>query len=199
VLSRALVAEIQRLRALVDDRPVNSEVETFWVSDVLEPMLTVCVAAGRVVSWNIPGDLHAVGHSADVAQIVHTLLTNAHRHAPGSPVDVVVERGDDFARIRVEDRGAGVSESHRDTIFERGARGDAAADIEGHGLGLHIARTIARAQGGDLWVEERPGGGASFVLTVPTVTVLPTAVGERDRAASTWTHPLDDHKLRNAQ
>ncbi|HEV7525233.1 MAG TPA: HAMP domain-containing sensor histidine kinase [Acidimicrobiia bacterium] len=199
LLSRALVAEIQRLRALVDDRPVsvNAEVETFWVSEVLEPMLTVCVAAGWVVSWDIPADLHAVGRSTDVAQMVHALLTNAHRHAPGSPINVVVARGDDFASIRVEDRGPGVELSQREKVFERGERGDA-TDIDGRGLGLHIARTIARSHGGNLWVEERPGGGAAFVMTVPTVTVLPSAVRDRT-VSSTWKHPSTETDLRNAQ
>ena len=191
VLTRALVLEIQRLRALVDDRPANPEVETFWVGDVLESMLTVCVAGGWVVSWDIPADLYAVGRPDDVAQVVHALLTNAHRHAPDSAIDVVVRRQDEFALIRVEDRGTGVDASQREIIFDRGERGHACTDLEGRGLGLHIARNVARAQGGDLWVEERAGGGASFVLTVPTVTVLPSAVREREKAAaSSWAHPL---------
>jgi signal transduction histidine kinase len=200
VLSRALVAEIRRLRALVDDRPAKPDAETFWVLDVLEPMLTVCVAAGWVVSWDIPADVHAVSRSTDVAQVVHALLTNAHRHAPDSAIDVVVRREDDFAFIRVEDRGPGVAPSERETIFERGERGNATTDSEGRGLGLHIARTIARSQGGDLYVEERPGGGASFVLSVPTVTVLPTAARDRDRTSdANWSHPLGSHGLRSAQ
>ncbi len=163
-------------------------------------MLTVCVASGQVVSWDIPADLHGVGQSDDVVQIVHGLLTNAHRHAPGSPVDVVVRSIAGFAMIRVDDRGPGVAPGRRQEIFGRGVRGDAPADCPGHGLGLHIARTMARAQGGDLWVDERAGGGASFALTVPTVTVLSSARRDRDlAAASIWSHPLADTELRNAQ
>ncbi len=199
VLSRALVAEIRRLRALVEERPVPGEPETFWLRDVLEPMLTLAVAAGQIVSWEIPADLHAVGRSGDVAQVVHGLLANTHRHAALSPVDVVVERVDGFAVIRVEDRGPGVSADQRVAIFERGERGSARADCEGLGLGLHIARSVARAQGGDLWAEERPDGGASFVLTVPTVTVIPSARRDGDPVgASVWKHPLDIDEARSA-
>jgi signal transduction histidine kinase len=200
VLSRALVAEIRRLRALVEDRESSPEAETFWLRDALEPILTVCVAAGQVVSWDIPADVHAVGRSDDIAQVVHALLTNARRHAEHSPVDVMVERADGFALIRVEDRGPGVCSSQRQTIFERGERGNARAGSEGLGLGLHIARTIARAQGGDLWVDARLDGGASFALTVPTVTVLPSARRDGDLIeASVWSHPLATDPLRRAQ
>lgn len=199
VLSRALVAEIRRLRALVEDRPAAIEPETFWLRDVLEPMLTLAVASGQIVSWDIPADLHAVGRSDDVAQVVHGLLANAYRHATQSAVDVVVERVEGFAVITVGDRGPGVSAQQRETIFERGERGSARTDSEGLGLGLHIARTIARAQGGDLWVEERPNGGASFVLTVPTVTLLSSARRDGDPVeASAWTHPLNDGGMRTA-
>ncbi len=200
VLSRALVAEIRRLRALVEDRPTPAEPEMFLLDEVLEPMLTVCVAAGQVVSWDIPAEVYGVGRSDDVVQIVHGLLTNARRHAPGSPVDVVVRSAAGFAVIRVDDRGPGVAAGRREQIFGRGHRGDARAGCEGHGLGLHIARNMARAQGGDLRVDPRIGGGASFVLTVPTVTVLSSARRDRDIAgASVWSHPLAGTELRNAQ
>lgn len=200
VLSRALAAEIRRLRALVEDRPAaGTDAETFWLRDVLEPILTLSVAAGQIVSWDIPADLHAVGRSDGVAQVLRGLLANAERHAPLSPVAVVVERVEGFAVIRVVDGGPGVDPSHREAIFQRGERGDALADCEGLGLGLHIARTIARANGGDLWVEAGTAGGASFVLTVPTVTVLPSARRDGDLVeASAWTHPLGDPALRTA-
>ena len=56
-------------------------------------------------------------------------------------------------------------------------------------------------QGGDLWVEERTGGGASFVLTVPSVAVLPSAMRHRARNGDPVAPPapVDDHGLRNAQ
>ncbi len=54
----------------------------------------------------------------------------------------------------------------RRTVFRRGARGQDAG-AAGRGLGLTIAEELARGQGGQLWVEERPGGGASFVLSLP--------------------------------
>jgi signal transduction histidine kinase len=95
---------------------------------------------------------------------VHALVANAHFHASGTPIDVSVCRSGGHVLIRVEDRGPGVARGCRERIFERGFQGD--ADHEGRGLGLAIARRLCRDQGGDLWVESRPGGGAAFVLAL---------------------------------
>jgi signal transduction histidine kinase len=70
----------------------------------------------------------------------------------------------DRIELRVEDRGPGVRADIRRLIFERGWRGQ--DDVEGSGLGLYVAARLVRDQGGDLHVEERAGGGASFVMTL---------------------------------
>ena len=71
-----------------------------------------------------------------------------------------------FVLLLVDDRGPGVKPAHRERIFERGERPDHKANTEGHGLGLHIARGLARSLGGELWVEQHPRGGARFVLAL---------------------------------
>lgn len=171
-LANALVAELGRLRVLVEPKEAIEDSE-FSVRDALQPQLTVSVAAGLPVTGNVPDDLHALGCAADVAQVTHALLTNARRYAPGSPIEVTAARQDGYAVVFVEDRGPGVARGHRELIFERGERSDHADDPDGHGLGLHIARRLARQNGGDLWVEPRRGGGARFVLSVPSAR--PTA------------------------
>ena len=71
--------------------------------------------------------------------------------------------------IRVTDRGPGVPEEERERIFEPFHRCRATPPARGAGLGLAIARGFAEANGGRLWVESRPGQGASFVLALPAV------------------------------
>jgi signal transduction histidine kinase len=71
--------------------------------------------------------------------------------------------------VRVEDTGPGIPADEREAVFERYYRGgDARTRGEGTGLGLAIARAVARAHGGDIIVEGAPGGGAAFVVTLPT-------------------------------
>jgi signal transduction histidine kinase len=62
-----------------------------------------------------------------------------------------------------------VAPEKRDLIFEPFQR--ASSDTRGVGLGLHVAREIVRLHGGGLSVEERAGGGATFVLVLPKVAV----------------------------
>jgi signal transduction histidine kinase len=74
----------------------------------------------------------------------------------------------------VEDAGPGVPEPERARLFEPFAKG-AGAPAEGAGLGLAIARQIARHHGGEIGFEPRPGGGSRFVATLPGRAAAPGA------------------------
>jgi len=104
----------------------------------------------------------------DVERIVSNLLDNAIRHSPaGEVVELAVEEssGRDV-KIRVRDRGPGVSAADRARIFEPFQRSGAArAEARGAGLGLAIARELARKHGGDITLEAVEG--ACFVVTLP--------------------------------
>jgi signal transduction histidine kinase len=163
-LARALEAELARLQELVAPHDRGVAGIAFSVEEALVPTLRVGEAAGWPVAWRIPAGLCAIGRPAHCAQVVHALVANAHRHARGTPIDVSASRKGEHVLIRVEDRGPGVARGCREQIFERGCRAD--QEGEGQGLGLAVARRLCREQGGDLWVEARPGGGAAFVITL---------------------------------
>lgn len=119
-----------------------------------------------------PSTLRVRGHASDLRRLVRNLLENAARHAPrGSEVLVeATPRGDDVL-LAVDDAGEGVPAEELERIFEpfyRGAR-TRASDERGAGLGLAIARGIARRHRGDLSCQEGcRGRGARFVLRIPT-------------------------------
>ncbi|MET0145002.1 MAG: HAMP domain-containing sensor histidine kinase [Ilumatobacteraceae bacterium] len=101
-------------------------------------------------------------------RILANLLENALHHG-GGPVRISVERTDGpFLLVAVEDAGPGVARGERGRIFERFARGSAARHRIGTGLGLALVAEHATAHGGDAWAEDRPGGGARFVVRMPT-------------------------------
>ncbi|HEY7895221.1 MAG TPA: ATP-binding protein [Gemmatimonadaceae bacterium] len=99
------------------------------------------------------------------------LVENALKYgAPGTPVELDVDRDGPMLLFRVSDRGPGVPEAERERIFEPFYRPPGVpADIGGSGLGLTIARGLAEAQGGDVRYEPRPGGGSVFSLRLPAV------------------------------
>jgi two-component system OmpR family sensor kinase len=102
-----------------------------------------------------------------IKQVLTNLLANAARFAPkSSEVTVEVKEQDSKIRVSVIDRGEGVPESLREKIFDRFYRIDNSRNREtgGSGLGLAIAKSIIDAHGGKIWVDETPGGGATFIF-----------------------------------
>jgi signal transduction histidine kinase/putative methionine-R-sulfoxide reductase with GAF domain len=109
--------------------------------------------------------------AAKVERIVENLVANAARHTPeGSSLWVRVELAADGATIVVEDEGAGVPADLREAVFEPFRQGPAKESIHapGVGVGLSLVARFAELHGGRAWVEERPGGGASFRVHLPS-------------------------------
>jgi PAS domain S-box-containing protein len=129
------------------------------------------VTAEPVVAWV---------DSAKVERVVENLLANAGRHtAPGTPVWVRVARRDGGVLLAVEDAGGGVPRELRATLFEPFRRGPgAAAHAPGVGIGLSLVARFAELHGGRAWVQDRPGGGASFQVLLPDAAE-PADVGGR--------------------
>lgn len=127
--------------------------------------------AGVGLELEVSGAARDAVLHADVArlgQVLTNLLDNARRHTPaGGSVRVGVERRGDTVRIRVTDTGEGVAAEHLPHLFERFYRVDAARDRDhgGSGVGLAIARAIARAHGGEV-VAASAGLGRGTVVTV---------------------------------
>src|SRR5205809_3205970 len=108
------------------------------------------------------------GDRRRTAEVVAGLVHNATKYTPeGTRIAVRIERADDRAIVRVRDEGPGVPPQDRARIFEPYARGVAHDDIAGSGIGLFAARRVVEGQGGDLWLEDAPGGGAVFAFTLP--------------------------------
>lgn len=120
-----------------------------------------------------PGAAEAVVrmHPVRLRRILANLLHNADRHGGGATCVRVVCHGN-RASVAVEDAGPGVPAQSREGIFNRLA--PASTGEQGSHLGLALCRLHARLAGGDLSVEDRPGGGARFVLELPTAGTVDT-------------------------
>ncbi len=127
--------------------------------------------AGLTLKKDFPEEQVVVNTDRDaLEQIVLNLIDNACKYAgEGGEVTVELRREGAGAEVRVLDRGAGVPAAHAERIFEKFHRVDdtLTAEKSGAGLGLSIARQLARGLGGDLHYEPREGGGAVFILSLP--------------------------------
>jgi len=125
----------------------------------------------RPVSASVATGITVTGDEDRLRQVVGNLLANVRVHTPAdAPVDVSLAAGEHGPEVRVADRGPGIAPEHANRVFDRFYRADPgrSRDRGGSGLGLSIAASVAGALGGTLAVEETPGGGATFVLRLPT-------------------------------
>lgn len=176
------LGETQRLARLVDGLLTVSRHQSTGAAPPLQPCALDSMleqsfqllqprarSRGQILHLQGSASEHRVlAHPDSLRQIVDNLLDNALRHAPErSQVDVVVQQEDaQTLRVGVMDRGPGVAGDAWEEIFLRFRRLQEARDRDsgGAGLGLAIARQLAERQGGRLWGEPRPGGGACFWL-----------------------------------
>jgi two-component sensor histidine kinase len=110
----------------------------------------------------------AQGESRSVIQILVNLIGNAVRYSTErTAVTISFERSGNAALVHVADKGPGIDPADHERIFEPFEQGT--GGNEGSGLGLSIARRLARAMGGDIQLDSAPGEGARFTLALPAV------------------------------
>jgi len=125
----------------------------------------------RDIRLDVPDDmpLALMDHTL-IEQAVAKLIANAASYAPSrSSIEIDAEYGNDHLLVSVSDRGPGLPPDATERVFEKFYRGEGRR-AGGLGLGLSIARGFVEAHGGTLTVENRDGGGARFLISLPVRT-----------------------------
>ncbi|ABF52884.1 sensor histidine kinase [Sphingopyxis alaskensis] len=121
----------------------------------------------RISAPSTDDRMPATGEFRRVLQVLLNLLGNAIRYSPeDSQIWIRVDREGDRAMVTVADQGQGIDAEQQAMVFEKFER-LGRTDSGGSGLGLYIARRLARAMDGDLTVDSAPGQGARFTLSLP--------------------------------
>jgi two-component system OmpR family sensor kinase len=190
--------ESRRMGALVDDllllarldqgRPLRRDpVDLSRVCADAVADLRAAAPSHPVVAA-VDAGVRVVGDEDRLRQVVGNLLGNVRVHTPaGTPLEVVLRAtaGDGgaggWAELRIVDHGPGIPPDHAQHVFDRFYRADAgrSRDTGGSGLGLSIVASIVAAQGGRLWHEATPGGGATFGALLPLAPDAPVTASSQ--------------------
>ncbi len=180
-LATTVTEESVRLQAIVDDllllarfdegalRLAHSEVDLDDV--VLAEAVRLRGASALVIDTRSVAAARVAGDDRYLARLVRNLGDNAVAHARGR-IDLALAASDGHALLTVDDDGPGIPEPEQARVFERFVRVDEARDRSsgGTGLGLPIAREIARAHGGDIVLSTSPLGGLRAEVRLPTTS-----------------------------
>ena len=163
-----LVGDLLDLSRL-DAGAAPPEPEAFELPDLVREAVAALHAQGRV---EIAGETPVVEvDGVQLQRAIANLIENALKFSPpGIPVHVRITATRQEAIVRIVDQGPGLEPEEQERVFEPFYRRDG-DPRSGAGLGLAIARGFVEANGGRVWVESRPGQGATFAVAVPVAAV----------------------------
>lgn len=138
---------------------------------VLEDLRQLADKREIAIVSEVESDLRAEVDPSRVQQVLFNLVDNAIKYGrKGGQVNVTARpAGNGYLQVSVLDDGPGIPSEAQERVFERFYRVDKARSREqgGTGLGLAIVKHIVQAHTGEVWVESKPGEGASFCFTIP--------------------------------
>jgi signal transduction histidine kinase len=173
---------VRQLAGLVDDlfelaRIDAGDLNVELAETSLDGIVTTCLQGLAAEARARKIDLHADLDQAlprvrcapdKVERVLFNLLTNALRHTPSDGSIAIHARTDhETVVVAVEDTGDGITAEAAARMFDRFWRAEPSRSSHGSGLGLAIARGLVEAQGGRIWAENRPQGGARIAFTLP--------------------------------
>lgn len=175
-----IVSESERLTALIEnvldfakaERGETYELELADLGEVIRHTVEVCrVRAEREavhIDLCIEDDLPLLKlDERAVETAVTNLIDNALKYGQGTPIEVSVRRASKrLLEVVVSDSGRGIPEEERARIFERFVRLDPSSSTRGSGIGLALVQAVARAHGGNVWVEPNQPKGSRFHLSL---------------------------------
>ena len=195
----SMLEEIDRMSNLVDAllRLSHGDAGTIRLSrepvdlgqlanDVAASLGILAEERNQKVNVDVAAPVMATVDRLVVREAVTNMLDNAIKYGPpGSMITIRVDRAVDRGVLTVADQGPGIPSEHRERIFHRFFRVDEARsrDGGGAGLGLAIAKWAVEIHGGQITVDERPGGGSEFRMVLPLAP--PTTADRSDRADRT--------------
>lgn len=170
---KQLIADVDAMQAMLEDylafarTETDEHVDAIDVAAMVEDLAAGARRAGRTVTVSVEGEAHASVRPNAFRRMLANLVDNATHN--GTHIAIAVAREEGRLAILVDDDGPGLPASERENVFRPFYRLDPARNQNrsGTGLGLTIARDIARKHGGDIRLADAPLGGLRAEVVVP--------------------------------
>lgn len=176
--ARALAALIDEvlIMARLEGRTLQARNQRVGLRDVVDRAAGHQAGHEDSVRNDVPDDVDVIADREHLQRIISVYLDNALKYGR-APAVVTTTRAGDAIEIRVCDHGDGVPEEFVPFLFEKFSQASTGSTrtATGLGLGLSVARGLAGLQGGEVWYERAPGGGACFALRVAAAGPLSDA------------------------
>ncbi len=176
---RSSLEEVDRLRTLTErllslSSQQELELSAVQIEDVAIDAVDHVIPTASFKNVSIDnkiGSQNVIAQSDSLRDVLIILLDNAIKYSPdGSNIELTSTVADKHVYISVSDNGDGISVSEIDKIFDRFYRSDESRskkNVDGHGLGLSIAKSLVNQMGGDIAVVSELGKGSNFTVKLP--------------------------------
>lgn len=171
---RSIEADLNEMEQMIDatlaflrDDMSNEKVEQVDLAAILETIASDAQDAGQKVEVTAPRTLVISGRHLAIKRAMTNLVQNAVKYGGGAQIRLLDEGAQ--SRVVIADDGPGIPDEKLEAVFEPFYRVEASRGRTsgGHGLGLTVARSIARAHGGDVVLANRKPGGLEAIMTLP--------------------------------
>lgn len=177
----SMLQQTRRLTALIGDllllaqadagrlnlAPANLDLVPL-LAEGLDDLSVLAEVRGLKVDSQLPAELHALADSRRVSLILQNLIENAAKYSPaGGTILLAATELETTVEVSVANTGSPIPIEQQEPIFERFNRGSVGENVRGHGLGLNIARELARAHGGELFLKRSDAEWTEFTLRLP--------------------------------
>ncbi len=168
------LGRIERGERSYDQRRHDLDLLVEEATDILGP---IAKRDGMTIQRELAAACQVDVDRGALMQTLLNVLDNARKYASGT-LEVETHADSALATVTIRDHGPGIPSEEQGSIFDRFERGARQRDgkVPGVGLGLYLARTIARVHGGDLTCTSASGSGAEFTLTLPILKETDDAV-----------------------
>lgn len=171
--------EADRLRELIENLMDSSKLKAGTMSMTFQPvrmdtLLKDITLRSKSLHENLqielkilhPG-LQIKADPSRLTQVFDNLISNAVKYAPGSRIEITLDRLNSYSHITIRGFGPGIPQEHVERIFNRFYRVDHHHSSRGSGLGLYICRMIVEGHQGSITAESTPGRGTTFQILLP--------------------------------